>query len=82
MSLEKKQLDSEAERLRLLLRVKRQEVEALAQEWIVANRKARDWTSGERCQARSYVDGWLCCLSNDHEDEHETPGGYKFYRTR
>lgn len=82
MSLEKEQLDQRAEMLRLELRVKRIELSKLEQEWIEANRKSRDWKPGERCQARSFVDGWLCCLDNDHEQEHETAGGYKFYRTQ
>jgi len=82
MSLEHTQLKSKAEALRLQLQTKRQEVEVLEKEWKEANRKFRDWTPGVTCDARSLVDGWLCCLNNSHEHEHETAGGYKFYQTR
>lgn len=82
MSLEQKQLKQRAEELRLKLQEKRQQVESLEKQWAEANRKSRDWTPGAPCQARSLVDGWLCCLNNDHEHEHETAGGYQFYQTR
>ena len=82
MSLEKEQLDMQAEMFRLELRAKRIEVARLEQEWIEANRKSRDWKPGKPCQARSFVDGWLCCLNNEHDSPHQTAGGYEFHRTR
>lgn len=82
MSLEQKQLREKADDLRQRLQAKRKESDELEKQWVEANRKSRDWIPGASCQARSLVDGWLCCLSNDHEHEHETAGGYKFYQTR
>lgn len=82
MSLEKQQLEAHVEEIRQQLHAARQKTERLEKEWIEANRKNRDWVPGKPCQSRSFVDGWLCCLDNDHEHEHETAGGYKFVRTR
>jgi hypothetical protein len=82
MSLEHKQLKEKANDLRQRLQAKRKESDEIEKQWVAANRNYRDWSPGASCNARSLVDGWLCCLNNDHEHEHETAGGYKFYQTR